>query len=355
MQQVVAMAKLARRGRSTRDVRRPTVELQAARKSAYYAKSTKVSFRQQPDLNTHLQVSRPCHARSLSTRWLVMSAIGRCAPLFRRGAIMLAIMFHVGIALCFADSSNRFEQAFVNFETAPIHPIALSPDHTKLAVCNLADARLEVFDVSSGNLVRVGTVPVGLDPVTVCFKNNQEMWVVNHISDSISVVDLPTMRVIGTIDTLDTPADVVFAGSPTRAYVSCALPNTIQVFDPASRHLVTNVTINAERPKALAVSGDGSKVYAAIFESGNGTTIIGAKFRNLLFFSNVVSRADGPYGGQNPPPNLGTTFSPALNPDLPTNHPPPFTSLVVRKNNAGRWLDDNLHDWTEFVSGTNAH
>ena len=273
-----------------------------------------------------------------------------------------SILFRAALLCCLLAVAARSQgqpgagasNAFVNFETAPVHPISLSPDHTRLAVCNLADGKLEVFDVSSGHLVALGSVPVGIDPVSVRFRNNQEAWVVNHISDSISVVDIPTLRVMATVDTLDTPSDIVFAGSPPRGFVSCALPNTVQVFDPGTRQAVTNIVVNAERPKALAVSLDGQKVYAAIFESGNGTTLIGAKFRNLLFFGNAVSLTNGPYGGQNPPPNMGASFNPPLNPALPTNVPPPGTGMIVRKNAAGHWLDDNQRDWTDFVSGTNA-
>ena len=246
------------------------------------------------------------------------------------------------------------DSAFVNFETAPVHVLALSPDNSRLAVCNLADGKLELFDVSFGRPVLLGSVPVGIDPVSVRFCTANEAWVVNHISDSISVVDVSALRVVATIDTLDTPSDVVFAGAPLRAFVSCALPNTVQVFDRATRRCVTNIVIDAERPRALAVSPNGSKVYAAILESGNGTTLVGAKFRNQLFFSNAVSAVNGPYGGQNPPPNRGSSFNPPINPDLPTNIPPPATGLIVRKSSQGRWLDDNQRDWTEFVSGTNA-
>src|SRR6185436_13059863 len=81
--------------------------------------------------------------------------------------------------------------------------------------------------------------------------------------------------------------------------------------------------------------------------------IIGPRFRNLLFIDNPVSRTNGPYAGQNPPPNSGSAFAPPLNPSLGTNVAPK-TGIIVRKNTAGRWLDDNAHDWTEFVSGTNA-
>src|SRR6266542_1046250 len=273
------------------------------------------------------------------------------------------------LAILIAGSNQAARGAadsFVNFETPPVHPIALSPDGGQLAVCNLADGRLELFDVSSGTAVSVGSVPVGLDPVSVRYRTASEAWVVNHISDSISVVDVEARRVVATIQTLDTPADVIFAGSTARAFVSCATPNTVQVFDPVTRQLVTNLVIQAERPKALAASPDGRKVYAAIFESGNGTTVLGPKLSGSpikvpfpgtnssgpVYSQNVVSHPSGPYRGQNPPPNKGTNFSPAIKPQ--SNAPLPTTSVVVRKNSVGRWMDDNSGDWTAFVSGTNA-
>jgi hypothetical protein len=115
------------------------------------------------------------------------------------------------------------------------------------------------------------------------------------------------------------------------------------------------LVIEAERPKALAVSPDQSHVYAAIFESGNRTTIIGAKFKNRLFVDNVVGLSNAPSGSQNPAPNSATGFQPPLNPNLPTNQPPPGSGLIVARARMARWLDDHQGDWTEFVSGTNAH
>src|SRR6185312_448221 len=95
---------------------------------------------------------------------------------------------------------------FFNWETSPVHPVALSPDGTRLALCNLPAGRLEMFDVSSGKPVPLGSVPTGIDPVTVRFRTSSEIWVANYISDSISIIDLPTMRVIGTITTTNEPS-----------------------------------------------------------------------------------------------------------------------------------------------------
>src|SRR5437016_2974715 len=178
-----------------------------------------------------------------------------------RGLLSRATTLLVCAAICpgseiagAAASTN----SFVNFETPPVHPLALSPDGSRLAVCNLPDARLELFDLDSGLPVPIGNVVVGLDPVTVRFRTTNEVWVVNQISDSVSVIDLNSMGIVATIDTLDAPADVAFAGSPERAFVSCAGANTVQVFDPAARIPVSSIAIEGQRPKAMAVSPDGT-------------------------------------------------------------------------------------------------
>lgn len=241
---------------------------------------------------------------------------------------------------------------FVNFETAPVHPIALGPDGRTLAVCNLPDNRVEFFDVSTGVPTPTGSVPVGLDPVTVRFASANELWVVNHISSAISIVDVAARHVVATIQTVAGPSDLVFAGNPLRAWVSCSRTNTVLVIDPQTRSVVTNIAIDGERPRAMAVSPDGSRVYVAIFESGNGTTVLGRRLTTVGTPAQPgpVDDPTGPYGGNNPPPNSGTNFVPAMK---ITNRPPPV-SLIVRKSPAGRWMDDNNGDWTEWVSGTNA-
>lgn len=259
----------------------------------------------------------------------------------------------VALLLVGVEAHGQFTTTnFFNWETAPVHPVALSPDGTRLAVCNLPDNRLEIFDVTSGQPVPVGSVPVGLDPVTVRFRTASEVWVANYISDSVSIIDLPTLHVVSTLSTSNELSDIVFAGTPQRAFVSCGQPNLVQVFNPVTLQLVTNLTVDGNRPRAMDVSPDGSKVYVAVLESGNASTIIGTGVSQGFPRPNPINFPFAPSGGENPPPNSGTNFVPAINP-LITN-PPPRVSLIVKKNGTGRWMDDNQGDWTEFIRGTNA-
>jgi YVTN family beta-propeller protein len=243
------------------------------------------------------------------------------------------------------------QDSFVNWETPHVHPLAMTPSRGHLLAVNLPDGRLEVFDLASGSPVHAGSVPVGLDPVSVRALDDTRAWVVNHVSDSVSVVDLATRQVVATLWTDDEPCDVVFAGSPLRAFVSCSQANTVLVFDPSNPSAAPlRIAVDGEDPRALALSPAGDKVYAAIFESGNRTTLVpSGGISPIDFPEDIASYSGGPYGGVNPPPNAGAVFEPPLDPALPA---PPAVSLIVRQDAAGKWRDDNGVNWTQFISGS---
>jgi hypothetical protein len=113
------------------------------------------------------------------------------------------------------------------------------------------------------------------------------------------------------------------------------------------------IPITGEQPRALATSSNGRYVYLAIFESGNGTTLVPGGVNNGYEHSGVDDPS-GPYGGVNPPPNSGKNFVPAVNPANPPSIP---VGLIVKKTNVNglaRYFDDNMGDWTAFITGASA-
>ena len=70
-----------------------------------------------------------------------------------------------------------------------------------------------------------------MQPVSVRVLSNHEAWVVDPIADSISIVDLDSATVIATLQTAPQPTDVLFAGSPSRAYVIVAQGRELIVLD----------------------------------------------------------------------------------------------------------------------------
>src|SRR5262245_33633666 len=115
-------------------------------------------------------------------------------------------------------SQARAQSTFTNFESGHVRPLALSPDGSRLFAVDTPDNRLEIYGVGSGTLTLQAEVPVGLEPVAVAARTNSEVWVVNHLSDSISIVSIDTVtpansRVVRTLHTCDEPRDIVFAGT----------------------------------------------------------------------------------------------------------------------------------------------
>jgi DNA-binding beta-propeller fold protein YncE len=196
-------------------------------------------------------------------------------------------------------------ESYTLFESGQVRPLALSPNGNLLFAVNTPDNRLEIFAVKSSGLHHRGSVPVGLEPVAVAARSNSEVWVVNHLSDSVSVVEVGPEGHVGTVvRTLlvgDEPRDIVFAGSASphrrRAFITTAHRGQNIGFDPQlstpgigranvwvfdAAHLGTSlggdpltvVTLFSDTPRALAVTPDGSRVYAAAFHSGNRTTVL---------------------------------------------------------------------------------
>ncbi|MBI5362862.1 MAG: hypothetical protein HZA53_06760 [Planctomycetes bacterium] len=193
------------------------------------------------------------------------------------------------------------QTAYVEFEGPQTHPVRLAPDGSRLFAANTAADRLSVFSLANpASPVLVAEIPVGLQPIAVNARTSDEVWVVNHLSDSVSIVSVAQGIVTDTLRVADEPGDVVFAGSPQRAFVTAARSNQVRVFDVTTHAQLASIALSGNHPRALAVSADGSKVYTAFLLSGNRTT--------------CVPRASAP---PQPPPT---------NPLLPA---PPQVGLIV--------------------------
>jgi YVTN family beta-propeller protein len=164
-------------------------------------------------------------------------------------------------------------QSFSNFESGPVQSVRVSADGSRLFVVDTVGGNLSVFDL--GNAIApalLAEIPVGLDPVSVMPRTRDEVWVVNLVSDSISIVDVAERRVVDTLRVKDEPSDVVFAGG--KAFVSAATTDTVHVFDAVTHAEVGTIPVFGKDPRSLAVSPDGAHVYAVIQRSGNGTTVV---------------------------------------------------------------------------------
>jgi len=263
---------------------------------------------------------------------------------------------------------------FTAFETGQVRPMALSPDGTRLFVANTPDNRLEVFNVSGLGLTHLSSVPVGLEPVSVAARTDSEVWVVNHLSDSVSIVDVTTTppRVIRTLLVGDEPRDILFAGAAgDRAFITTAHRGQNRpAFDPQlttpgvgradvfvfdANNLgstlegtpLTVIALFGDTPRALAASADGSTVYAAVFHSGNQTTTVS---------EGAVCNTNQTRLDNNTVQNSCNVFGVTMPGGMPLPHRShdsvvrPEVGLIVRYNSgAGQWRDQLNRNWNNAV------
>ncbi|MBK7947990.1 MAG: thrombospondin type 3 repeat-containing protein [Deltaproteobacteria bacterium] len=298
-----------------------------------------------------------------------------------RLARTLGRLLALGVALLAAPIALA-QATYPLFEAGPVRPLAFSPNGQKLFVVNTPDARLEIFRVDTlGRLTPIGSVAVGLEPVAVAARNDGEVWVVNHLSDSVSIVDVAGARprVVRTLLVGDEPNDIVFAGPGNdRAFVSAAHRGQnapvvdgdydlaglgradVYVFQAGALGTslegdrLAVVTLFGDKPRALARNAAGDRVYAAVFRSGNRTTTIHEQAVCDTSAPNrtneVVQSACVVGGGAN------ATISPGGLPTPLKNHAAAFgpeTGLIVRQNRdgqgSGAWQDELGRDWSALV------
>ncbi len=237
-------------------------------------------------------------------------------PLYKSSKFAKMTCFGL-LCLSSATANVAFSSpSFISFDSGPVKPIALSEDGRQMYVTNISDNRLEIFDLSGETPTEIGSVSVGLEPVSVTVLDQNTVLVANHLSDSVSVVNVSgSPSVTHTLLVGDEPRDIVVTDpdgtgplSP-RVFITTAhrgqhrsapsiadVPGAgdpelttpgvdradVWVFD--SGNLGTNNTAGGkplkimsfftDTPRALATSPDGRYVYVAGFLSQNQTAVV---------------------------------------------------------------------------------
>ncbi len=285
--------------------------------------------------------------------------------------VSMGVLALAATLLAAPQTAAQETREFWAFESGHVRPLALSADGSRLYAVNTPDNRLEIFEVSDAGLRHLGSTPVGLEPVAVAERSAGEVWVVNHLSDDVSIVDVASSppRVVRTLLLGDEPTDVVFASG--RAFVATARrgQNTnvdpafltravnrtpgralVFVFDPANLGGTlagtpltvvgdgpnsTGDSIFSDSPRALAVSNDGTRVYVAAFHSGNGSSAIPEA---VVSGSQFPAPPTFPFGAEFPTTNAFGT-------------PAPQTGAVVRLIGS-QWLDDQNRNFAVVMKHT---
>lgn len=185
--------------------------------------------------------------------------------------------------------------AFVNFESPPVTPLALSSDGRRLFAVNTPNNSLVVLETTP-NMLPVAEIAVGLDPVSVAVQpgtNDRRVWAANFISDNVSVVDVVSGAVLSVIEVGDEPVNILFNSTGSHAFVIIQgsppvrthphdamnlMRGNVVVVDTATYAVVSTTYLDMHTPRAAAYDADHARLIVAALHSGNNTTVVGRPF-----------------------------------------------------------------------------
>jgi len=212
--------------------------------------------------------------------------------------MLIALLYVSSIAQKIPQSENTAHKPDIAVDTYHPddnvgHPTFMSPHASPIVisdgyvfVVNTPADTVDIIDTDTHAIVK--RINVGIDPVSIAVRpDGKEVWVANHVSDSVSVIDTnstsPTwLQIIDTVQDFDPetratrfdePVGIAFA-SNEKAYVALSSENQIAIINVTTRQVDKRLDITAQDPRVITVRGN--RLYVIPFESNNKTQLSGA-------------------------------------------------------------------------------
>jgi len=157
-------------------------------------------------------------------------------------------------------------------------------------VTNEGSNTLSIIDTVTYKVI--ATVNVGLGPAGIAVSpDGKQVYVANCKSNSLSAIDASTNTVVATINVGDYPLGVAVNPAGTKVYVTNVESNNIYVIDTAN-NTVSAIIAVGKYPLGVAVTPDGTKVYVTNVVSNN-LSVIDTSLNRVIY---VVEGLSCPVG-----------------------------------------------------------
>jgi DNA-binding beta-propeller fold protein YncE len=227
-------------------------------------------------------------------------------------------------------------------DTAGVHGIALAPDLGRGFTSNGRSNSSTIVDLKT--LKPLGTVPTGANPDSIRYlADRHEVWTFNHTGGSITAFDPMSGRVVATIDVGGQLEEAVEDASASRVYVNVEDKNAIAVVDSRAHKLIATWPIEeCDGPTGLAFD---AKNYLLLSACDGRMAVTDSRSGKAVTSFPIGSRVDG--NGFDP--STGLAFASSGTGVLTIAHedaPDKFTVVQTAKTEpSGRtmWLDSATH------------
>ncbi len=167
------------------------------------------------------------------------------------------------------------------------HMVALSPDHQFAYVTNVASNSMSILELSSFKVesIKVGTGPEGIDVAS-----NGNIWLTNHLDNTLVVIEPETYKIIKKVKTAGFPIRVKIVDKKKLALVTNAKDDTLYIFGTENMELVKSIKFRLEvdkqinifnsplkfhnsTPVGIEISSDGNLAYVSHLNSNHISVI----------------------------------------------------------------------------------
>ena len=177
-------------------------------------------------------------------------------------SLLALIAVLVGLVGLGAAAQKKVAPASIAATSSHSTTIALTSDEQRVVVVNREANSVSIIRVKNmqGNDIatKIAEIGVGEEPRCVAIHpNDQEAYVTNGITGTVSVVNLGQRRVVATIKGFTEPRGCALTADGSLLYVANHTAGTVSIVDTASRNIVGAVDVG-RNPTALAITNKGT-------------------------------------------------------------------------------------------------
>ena len=185
-----------------------------------------------------------------------------------RPSVVAVSLFGLLALVCWAGA---YAQGGGNLAGAGNHgPLAIrfSADSRIAYVVEADTGTVAMLDTATGRVLRRsptgGEEPYGL----ALAPQRARLIVTNRLSGSVAILDAATGQRVALLPLRGMPADVVVTPDERAAYVAVSQLDQVAIIDLDKRAIVARMAVG-RRPRSLALSADGKRLYCGNFQAGD--------------------------------------------------------------------------------------
>jgi len=195
-----------------------------------------------------------------------------------------------GIGLAASGTGDIGSFTAVNTGSGPVVATITAMPAEFAYITNIADGTVSVLNIPTNTLA--GTITVGVHPVGVSLsKDGTRVYITNETSNTVSVINAKNNTVIATIAVGMSPEGLAVTPDGSKLYVANNSSNDVSVINTSNNTVASTIPVGSA-PYGIAISSDGKSVYV----TNHGSTTVSVIAIATGQLVNTIGVGFGPLG-----------------------------------------------------------